>query len=51
LGLVLVSHHLAEVWDVATRIAVLVEGRWVWEERQPAELEEFVTRYRGLVGA
>jgi heme exporter protein A len=51
LGLVLVSHHLAEVWDVATRIAVLVEGRWVWEERQPADLEEFVTRYRGLVGA
>lgn len=51
LGLVLVTHHLAEVWDVATRIAVLVEGRWVWEERQPGELEEFVTRYRGLVGA
>jgi heme exporter protein A len=51
LGLVLVTHHLAEVWGVATRIAVLVEGRWVWEERQPTELEEFVTRYRGLVGA
>ena len=51
LGLVLVTHHLAEVWGVATRIAVLVEGRWVWEERRPAELEDFVTRYRELVGA
>ncbi len=51
LGLVLVTHHLAEVWGVATRIAVLVEGRWVWEERRPADLEEFVSRYRGLIGA
>jgi heme ABC exporter ATP-binding subunit CcmA len=51
LGLVLVTHHLAEVWGVASRIAVLVEGRWVWEERQPAELDAFVTRYRELVGA
>jgi heme exporter protein A len=51
LGLVLVTHHLAEVWGVATRIAVLVEGRWVLEERQPADLGEFVARYRGLVGA
>jgi heme exporter protein A len=51
LGVVLVTHHLAEVWGVATRIAVLVDGRWVWEERRPAGLEEFVTRYRGLIGA
>ncbi|HEY7634114.1 MAG TPA: heme ABC exporter ATP-binding protein CcmA [Gemmatimonadales bacterium] len=51
LGVVLVTHHLAEVWGVATRIAVLVEGRWVWEEPRPGELDEFVSRYRGLVGA
>jgi heme exporter protein A len=51
LGLVLVTHHLAEVWGVASRIAVLVDGRWVWEERRPAGLEEFMTRYRALVGA
>jgi heme exporter protein A len=51
LGLVLVTHHLAEVWDVATRVAVLVDGRWVWEEREPADLDAFVERYRGLVGA
>jgi len=51
LGLVLVTHQLAEVWGVASRIGVLVEGRWVWEESRPAELEQFVTRYRALVGA
>ena len=26
LGIVVVTHHLAEVWEVATRVAVLVEG-------------------------
>jgi heme ABC exporter ATP-binding subunit CcmA len=50
LGLVLVTHHLAEVWGLASRIAVLVEGRWVWEEHRPTELDVFVARYRGLVG-
>ncbi len=32
LGLVIVTHHLAEVWDLASRVAVLVGGRWAAEE-------------------
>ncbi|HET7241367.1 MAG TPA: heme ABC exporter ATP-binding protein CcmA, partial [Gemmatimonadales bacterium] len=32
LGIVLVTHQLAEAWEVATRIAVLVDGRWACDE-------------------
>jgi heme exporter protein A len=51
LGLVIVTHHLAEVWTVATRIAVLVEGRWAAEEPRAGELGDFLPRYQGLIGA
>ena len=51
LGLVIVTHHLAEVWGVATRVAVLVEGRWVCDEPRAGPLEAFLPRYRELVGA
>lgn len=51
LGLVIVTHHLAEVWTVATRIAVLVEGRWAAEEPRAGELADFLPRYHGLIGA
>jgi heme exporter protein A len=51
LGLVIVTHHLAEVWDVATRIAVMVDGRWVCDELKAGTLEAFLPRYREWVGA
>jgi heme ABC exporter ATP-binding subunit CcmA len=51
LGLVIVTHHLAEVWDVATRVAVLVEGRWVCDEPRVGRLEAFLPRYREWIGA
>jgi len=51
LGLVIVTHHLAEVWDVATRVAVLVEGRWVCDEPRAGPLEVFLPRYREWIGA
>lgn len=51
LGLVIVTHHLAEVWTVATRVAVLVEGRWVSDEPRTGPVEEFLPRYHGLIGA
>jgi heme exporter protein A len=51
LGLVMVTHHLAEVWDVATRVAVLVDGRWVCEEPRTGALEAFLPRYREWTGA
>ena len=51
LGLVIVTHHLAEVWEVATRVAVLVEGRWVCDEPKTGPLETFLPRYREWIGA
>jgi ABC-type multidrug transport system ATPase subunit len=51
LGVVLVTHHLAEAWDLATRVAVLVDGRWAAEERRAGPLEAFLPRYRSLIGA
>jgi heme ABC exporter ATP-binding subunit CcmA len=51
LGLVIVTHHLAEVWEVATRIAVLVEGRWVSDAPKAGAIEGFLPRYREWLGA
>jgi heme ABC exporter ATP-binding subunit CcmA len=51
LGMVIVTHRLGEVWGVATRIAVLAEGRWACDEPRTGALELFLARYHGLVGA
>ena len=51
LGLVIVTHHLSEVWDVASRIAVLVEGRWAADEERAGSVDQFLPRYYGLIGA
>jgi heme exporter protein A len=51
LGLVIVTHHLAEVWEIATRVAVLVEGRWVCDEPRAGALAAFLPRYREWIGA
>ena len=36
---------------VATRVAVLVEGRWVCDEPKTGPLETFLPRYREWIGA
>jgi heme ABC exporter ATP-binding subunit CcmA len=51
MGLVIVTHHLGEVWEVASRIAVMVEGRWAAEEQRSGPLDGFLPRYHGLIGA
>jgi heme exporter protein A len=51
LGLVVVTHHLAEVWDLATRVAVMVDGRWAGEEPRSGPLDAFLPRYREWIGA
>jgi heme exporter protein A len=51
LGLVVVTHYLAEVWHLASRVAVLFDGRWVVNEPRTDTLEKFLPRYRGLIGA
>jgi heme exporter protein A len=50
-GLVLVTHYLTEVWDLVSRVAVLVEGRWAAVEPRSGPLEDFLTRYREMTGA
>jgi heme exporter protein A len=51
MGLVLVTHHLDEAWELATRIGVLIGGRWQLEGERAGELDDFLTRYRALVHA
>ena len=51
LGLVIVTHHLGEVWGLATRVAVLVEGRWVCDQPKAGPLDAFLPRYREWIGA
>jgi ABC-type multidrug transport system ATPase subunit len=51
LGAVLVTHHLAEVWPLASRVAVLVDGRWAADESREGSLDAFLPRYYGLIGA
>ncbi len=43
-ALVLVSHTVTEVWPLATRVSVLVRGRWVIDEPRPADREAFMSR-------
>ena len=50
-AIVVVTHHLAEVWDLATRVAVLVGGRWRCDEPVTGGAEEFVPRYRAMADA
>jgi ABC-type multidrug transport system ATPase subunit len=50
-ALVIVTHHLEEAWQLATRIAVLVQGRWAAEEARQGPLDAFLPRYQRLLGA
>jgi ABC-type multidrug transport system ATPase subunit len=49
-ALVLVTHNLAEVWSVATRISVLVQGRWAIDEARPDDREAFMARLHEALG-
>jgi heme exporter protein A len=50
-ALLIVTHHLEEAWELATRVAVLVQGRWVAEEAREGPLDAFLPRYHRLLGA
>jgi heme ABC exporter ATP-binding subunit CcmA len=45
-GIVMVTHQLSEVWDLAARVAVLAGGRWVTDEPRSGSLETFRPRYQ-----
>jgi heme exporter protein A len=51
LGLVVVTHQLVEVWELATRVAVLVDGTWAADEPRAGALDDFLPRYQGWAGA
>jgi heme ABC exporter ATP-binding subunit CcmA len=45
-SLVLVTHQLADAWELASRVAVLIQGRWVADEPRSGSLDSFLRRYR-----
>jgi heme ABC exporter ATP-binding subunit CcmA len=47
-GIVMVTHQLTEVWDLAARVAVLAGGRWVTDEPRTGSLETFLPRYQRM---
>jgi heme ABC exporter ATP-binding subunit CcmA len=46
-GLVLVTHQLADAWELASRVAVLIQGQWVADEPRSGSVDNFLLRYRG----
>ena len=50
-GAVVVTHHLSEIWDLATRVAVLIDGRWAIEQARTGSVDSFLTRYYGMTRA
>lgn len=47
-AMVLVTHHAAEAWELATRVGVLRNGQWVFESSRPEDLGQFERTYQGL---
>jgi ABC-type multidrug transport system ATPase subunit len=50
-AMVIVTHQAAEAWELATRVAVLKNGQWVYQEERPASLDEFQQAYQRLARA
>ncbi|MEO7987104.1 MAG: heme ABC exporter ATP-binding protein CcmA [Gemmatimonadales bacterium] len=50
-AMVVVTHHLAEVWELATRVAVMVGGRWACDEPVEGAVAAFSARYQAMAGA
>jgi len=48
-GVVIVTHHASEAWDLATRVGVLVAGGWVLEGPRPEDVAAFQRRYQEVV--
>jgi heme exporter protein A len=45
-AMVIVTHHASEAWELATRIGVLVGGRWALDIPRPADLAAFDLQYQ-----
>jgi len=46
-----VTHYLGEVWDLATHVGVLMEGRWAVYQPRSGDLDALENRYRQLTRA
>jgi ABC-type multidrug transport system ATPase subunit len=51
LAVLLVTHNLPEVWELVSRVAVLVQGRFAAAEPRSGTVEAFLPRYQRLAGA
>lgn len=47
-GMVIVTHQAGEAWDLATRVGVLVAGRWALEAPRPDDATRFHLAYQEL---
>lgn len=47
-SMVIVTHHAAEAWELATRVGVLRNGQWAFEEPRPDDLDQFQQTYQVL---
>jgi heme exporter protein A len=50
-AILVVTHQLSDVWDIASRVAILSGGGWVVDEVRSGGLDAFLQRYQGLVRA
>lgn len=48
-AMVIVTHHAAEAWELATRVGVLVGGRWAFQADRPPDLAAFHLTYQELL--
>jgi heme ABC exporter ATP-binding subunit CcmA len=48
-GIVLVTHQLAEAWELASRVGVLAAGRWAFEGAREGALADFAPRWAAAV--
>jgi len=50
-AVVCVTHDPAELWDHATRLLVIVDGRLVHDAARPESLDEFRRAYARMIEA
>lgn len=48
-AMVIVTHHAGEAWEFATRIGILVGGRWAWQGPRPDDIGAFHLIYQEVV--
>jgi heme exporter protein A len=44
-AMVIVTHHASEAWELASRVGVMVRGRWALEGPRPDDIDDFQRRY------